>query len=126
MARTSATALLLDSHELRIICRYIWSICAACRRGSAWRLRDVAPISVCSRAALRQRESRYAVLFELLLKLAYSGRHAEGGEKIATKRATIRRSVERLKKNRSNSLRQGCGESEISLTSVVLRAWPQI
>lgn len=54
----------------RIICRYIWSIWRSCRKKALGGLRDVAPILGLLSARLQQRESRYAVLFELLLKLA--------------------------------------------------------
>ncbi len=55
-------------------------------------LQDIAPILALLCARLQQRESRYAVLFEQLLKLANSAvDEAKVAEKSPMKRATIRR-----------------------------------
>lgn len=68
---------------------------------------DIAPILALLSARLQQRESRYAVLFDLLLKLANTAIDSDKvAEKLPTKRATIRRRRWMLsgKKSRLNSL----------------------
>lgn len=68
---------------------------------------DIAPILALLSARLQQRESRYAVLFDLLLKLANIAIDSDKvAEKLPTKRATIRRRRWMLfgKKSRLNSL----------------------
>ncbi|UMX66066.1 nitrate reductase molybdenum cofactor assembly chaperone [Klebsiella pneumoniae] len=71
---TSATACCWIAMSRRIIRRHIWSnLGAAAGRGSAWRpagRRVLIPSVRLLSARLQQRESRHAVLFELLLKLA--------------------------------------------------------
>lgn len=70
-------------------------------------LKDIAPILALLSARLQQRESRYAVLFDLLLKLANTAIDSDKvAEKLPTKRATIRRRRWMLsgKKSRLNSL----------------------
>lgn len=70
-------------------------------------LKDIAPILALLSARLQQRESRYAVLFDLLLKLANTAIDSDKvAEKLPTKRAMIRRRRWMLfgKKSRLNSL----------------------
>lgn len=70
-------------------------------------LKDIAPILALLSARLQQRESRYAVLFDLLLKLANTAIDSDKvAEKLPTKRATIRRRrwMQSGKKSRLNSL----------------------
>lgn len=70
-------------------------------------LKDIAPILALLSARLQQRESRYAVLFDLLLKLANTAiDNDKVAEKLPTKRATIRRRrwMQSGKKSRLNSL----------------------
>lgn len=70
-------------------------------------LKDIAPILALLSARLQQRESRYAVLFDLLLKLANTAIDSDKvAEKLPTKRATIRRRrwMPFGKKSRLNSL----------------------
>lgn len=70
-------------------------------------LKDIAPILALLSARLQQRESRYAVLFDLLLKLANTAIDSDKvAEKLPMKRATIcrRRWMQSGKKSRLNSL----------------------
>lgn len=70
-------------------------------------LKDIAPILALLSARLQQRESRYAVLFDLLLKLANTAIDSDKvAEKLPTERAMIRRRRWMLsgKKSRLNSL----------------------
>lgn len=70
-------------------------------------LKDIAPILALLSARLQQRESRYAVLFDLLLKLANTAIDSDKvAEKLPMKRATIRRRrwMQSGKKSRLNSL----------------------
>lgn len=71
-------------------------------------LKDIAPILALLSARLQQRESRYAVLFDLLLKLANTAIDSDkvAEKKLPTKRAMIRRRRWMLsgKKSRLNSL----------------------
>lgn len=70
-------------------------------------LKDIAPILALLSARLQQRESRYAVMFDLLLKLANTAIDSDKvAEKLPTKRAMIRRRRWMLsgKKSRLNSL----------------------
>ncbi len=71
MAQYERHGLLLDSHELPdhlpLYLEYLAQLPEEEAKGG---LRDVAPILGLLSARLQQRESRYAVLFELLLKLA--------------------------------------------------------
>lgn len=70
-------------------------------------LKDIAPILALLSARLQQRESRYAVLFDLLLKLANTAIDSDKvAEKLPTKRATTcrRRWMQSGKKSRLNSL----------------------
>ena len=81
-------------------------------------LKDIAPVLALLSARLQQRESRYAVLFDLLLKLANTAIDSDKvAEKLPTKRAMIRRRRWMLsgKKSRLNSLlTKGCGDSAIT------------
>lgn len=70
-------------------------------------LKDIAPILALLSARLQQRESRYAVMFDLLLKLANTAIDSDKvAEKLPTKRAMIcrRRWMLSGKKSRLNSL----------------------
>ncbi len=108
-----------------IICRCIWNTFAQLPKSEALGLQDIAPILVLLSARLQQRDSRYAVLFDLLLKLANT---VIDSDKVAEKIANEARDdtpqvgcavweEEQVKFFAD----QGCGESRKSpLTSVVL------
>ena len=71
MAQYERHGLLLDSHELPDhLPLYLEYLAQLPEEEALGGLRDVAPILGLLSARLQQRESRYAVLFELLLKLA--------------------------------------------------------
>ncbi|MBZ4306779.1 nitrate reductase molybdenum cofactor assembly chaperone, partial [Mycobacterium tuberculosis] len=71
MAQYERHGLLLDSHELPDhLPLYLEYLAQLPEEEVLGGLRDVAPILGLLSARLQQRESRYAVLFELLLKLA--------------------------------------------------------
>lgn len=112
MAQYERHGLLLDSHELPDhLPLYLEYLAQLPEEEALGGLRDVAPILGLLSARLQQRESRYAVLFELLLKLANTQVDSQKvAEKIADEaRATIRRRrwTPSGKKNRSNSLPTG-------------------
>ncbi len=71
-------------------------------------MKDIAPILALLSARLQQRESRYAVLFDLLLKLANTAIDSDkvAEKNLPMKRATIRRRrwMQSGKKSRLNSL----------------------
>lgn len=132
MAQYERHGLLLDSHELPDhLPLYLEYLAQLPEEEALGGLRDVAPILGLLSARLQQRESRYAVLFELLLKLANTqGSTARRWRRrLPTKRATIRRRrwTPSGKKNRSNSLpTRAAASRKFPLTSVVLpEPWPR-
>ncbi|SPX52706.1 respiratory nitrate reductase subunit delta [Klebsiella pneumoniae] len=131
MAQYERHGLLLDSHELPDhLPLYLEYLAQLPEEEALGGLRDVAPILGLLSARLQQRESRYAVLFELLLKLAILRSTARRWRRrLPTKRATIRRRrwTPSGKKNRSNSLpTRAAASRKFPLTSVVLpEPWPR-
>ena len=131
MAQYERHGLLLDSHELPDhLPLYLEYLAQLPEEEALGGLRDVAPILGLLSARLQQRESRYAVLFELLLKLANTQVDSQKWRRrLPTKRATIRRRrwTPSGKKNRSNSLpTRAAASRKFPLTSVVLpEPWPR-
>ncbi len=125
MAQYERHGLLLDSHELPDhLPLYLEYLAQLPEEEALGGLRDVAPILGLLSARLQQRESRYAVLFELLLKLANTQVDSQKvAEKIADEARddTPQRWTRSGKKNRSNSLpTRAAASRKFPLTSVVL------
>ncbi len=117
MAQYERHGLLLDSHELPDHLPLYLEYLALAGRGSAGGLRDVAPI-LGLLSAPAARESRYAVLFELLLKLANTQVDSQKvAEKIADEaRDDTPQALDAVWEEEQVKFfaDQGCGESEIS------------
>lgn len=118
MAQYERHGLLLDSHELPDhLPLYLEYLAQLPEEDALGGLRDVAPILGLLSARLQQRESRYAMLFELLLKLANT---QVDSQKVAEDRRRGPRRYAagagcRLGRRAGQILcRPGCGESEIS------------
>ncbi|ENZ8622757.1 nitrate reductase molybdenum cofactor assembly chaperone [Klebsiella pneumoniae] len=117
--RGRATSLLLDSHELPDhLPLYLEYLAQLPEEEALGGLRDVAPILGLLSARLQQRESRYAVLFELLLKLANTQVDSQKvAEKIADEaRDDTPQALDAVWEEEQVKFfaDQGCGESEIS------------
>ena len=111
--------LLLDSHELPDhLPLYLEYLAQLPEEEALGGLRDVAPILGLLSARLQQRESRYAVLFELLLKLANTQVDSQKvAEKIADEaRDDTPQALDAVWEEEQVKFfaDQGCGESEIS------------
>ena len=119
MAQYERHGLQLDSRELPdhlpLYLEYLAQLPEAEARGG---LQDVAPILGLLSARLQQRDSRYAVLFELLLKLAHAQVDSQKvAEKIADEaRDDTPQALDAVWEEEQVKFfaDQGCGESEIS------------
>ena len=119
MAQYERHGLLLDSHELPDhLPLYLEYLAQLPEEEALGGLRDVAPILGLLSARLQQRESRYAVLFELLLKLANTQVDSQKvAEKIADEaRDDTPQALDAVWEEEQVKFfaDQGCGESEIS------------
>ena len=130
MAQYERHGLLLDSHELPDhLPLYLEYLAQLPEEEALGGLRDVAPILGLLSARLQQRESRYAVLFELLLKLANT---QVDSQKVAE---DCRRSARRYAAGAGRRLgrrtgqilcRRAAASRKFPLTSVVLpEPWPR-
>ncbi len=96
MAQYEQHGFALDGRELRSSAAVSGIPCAVAEKRSVRGLQDVAPILALLSARLQQRDSRYAVLFDLLLKLANT---VIDGDKVA----------EKLRMKRDDTTGVGCG-----------------
>ena len=119
MAQYERHGLLLDSHELPDhLPLYLEYLAQLPEEEALGGLRDVAPILGLLSARLQQRESRYAVLFELLLKLANTQVDSQKvAEKIADEaRDDTLQALDAVWEEEQVKFfaDQGCGDSEIA------------
>ena len=119
MAQYRAAGLEIDSRELPdFLPLYLEYLAQLPEEEALGGLRDVAPILGLLSARLQQRESRYAVLFELLLKLANTQVDSQKvAEKIADEaRDDTPQALDAVWEEEQVKFfaDQGCGESEIS------------
>lgn len=119
MAQYEQHGLMLDSHELPDhLPLYLEYLAQLPKDEALGGLQDIAPILALLSARLQQRESRYAVLFDLLMKLANA---AVDSEKVAEKIADEARddtpqALDAVWEEEQVKFfaDQSCGESEIS------------
>ncbi|GJL45112.1 TPA: nitrate reductase molybdenum cofactor assembly chaperone [Citrobacter farmeri] len=119
MAQYEQHGLVLDSRELPDhLPLYLEYLAQLPKREALGGLQDIAPILALLSARLQQRESRYAVLFDLLLKLANAAIDSDKvAEKIADEvRDDTPQALDAVWEEEQVKFfaDQGCGESEIS------------
>ncbi len=118
MAQYEQHGLQLDSRELDHLPLYLEYLAHQAEKRSVGGLQDIAPILALLSARLQQRDSRYAVLFDLLLKLANTVIDSDKvAEKIANEaRDDTPQALDAVWEEEQVKFfaDQGCGESEIS------------